>query len=466
MTSVNGQEVIPSPKRLMRSLRDLGYDFSTAVADIIDNSIEAGSTCILIDIEFNGENSWVRIADNGFGMNLMQLQEAMRYGSERDYDNEKDLGKFGLGLKTASMSQCQRLVVASRSNVELKEINAYSWDMEHVDKTNRWEIIKVSKRELKPILNSILDNSTGTVVFWQKLDRILGYKHPYGEFAKRRLLTMCRDLEEHLAMVFHRFLAGDVPGKRLKIFLNGNLIKPWDPFARKEPKTQELKPIPILLNYDGKAGVVTLEPYVLPHQDDFSSKEIFNKTSGPKRWNRQQGFYIYRANRLIQSGGWCGLKTMDEHLKLARIALSFYPHLDDAFKINVVKMNVQLPIQIRERIENEIRPVTKLAQEAYRKNSQKQKLPLINNPIHERVNVPFHPNTIETEPQTSQQITINTAETVETEYSVNTPITKYWTVDEIFTKLESLAKDEEKPVLIRLFDLLDKDLNAHEEGHK
>lgn len=108
-----GIEAIPSAKRLITSLRDLGYDFSQAVADVVDNSIEAGATVVSIDVEFDGDDSWIRIADNGKGMRPEQLREAMRYGAEREYEIDA-LGKFGLGLKTASMSQCQRLSVASR----------------------------------------------------------------------------------------------------------------------------------------------------------------------------------------------------------------------------------------------------------------------------------------------------------------------------------------------------------------
>ena len=121
MPIAKGHEVIPGARRLIMSLRNMGYDFAQAVADVVDNSIEAGASLVAIDIEFDGDDSWVRIADNGKGMNAEQLREAMRYGAERNYD-ENDLGKFGLGLKTASMSQCQCLSVASRWNRDRADI--------------------------------------------------------------------------------------------------------------------------------------------------------------------------------------------------------------------------------------------------------------------------------------------------------------------------------------------------------
>ena len=459
MTRIKGQEVIPSAKRLIKSLRDMGYDFSTAVADLIDNSIEAGATVVTIDVEFDGDDSWVRIADNGIGMSLVQLQEAMRYGSEREYDGENDLGKFGLGLKTASMSQCQRMIVASRGSLR-EEVHAYSWDLDHVNTTNKWEIIKVSKRELKIVLGHHLEKTRGTVVFWQKLDRILGYKHPYGENAKKRMNAMCRELEDHLAMVFHRFLAGDVPGKKLRIILNGNQINAWDPFARKENKTRALDAISIRLEHEGKAGTAILEPYILPHQDDFSSTDAFKLASGPKKWNRQQGFYIYRANRLIQSGGWSGLKTIDEHTKLARIAISFSPHLDDAFKINVSKMRVQLPAQIRDQVEIAVRPATKLAQETYRKNAHRA---AANLPT--RTTMPASPSIPSQNPGPHEPMT-SKIENVSLDPDQSNRSSQYWTLDEILDRLFSLAEPEEKPVLQKIFWRLRKNMAPkHKEGN-
>jgi len=286
--SSNGHEVIPSAKKLIKSLRDIGYDFAAAVADLVDNSIEAGASLVAIDIEFDGDDSWVRIADNGKGMTPPQLREAMRFGSEREYADE-DLGKFGLGLKTASLSQCRQLSVASRTNPDRADIAAYCWDMEHIEKTNRWEILPLDRSGLGPAIRQPLKDTPGTVVLWERLDRIMGYKHPYGEAARKKLSGLCREVEEHLAMVFHRFLSGSNPKKKLKILLNNNEIKPWDPFARNEPKIKKLSSIPVGLEHEGVHGIVELQPYVLPHQKDFSSPEAFKRASGPKNWNRQQG---------------------------------------------------------------------------------------------------------------------------------------------------------------------------------
>ncbi|MBB1208383.1 ATP-binding protein, partial [Klebsiella pneumoniae] len=159
-----------------------------------------------------------------------QLRESLRFGAERDYDTE-DLGKFGLGLKTASLSQCLRLTVASRQNEGRADINAYCWDLGHIEATNRWEILPVKSIDLQPQARQHLKETTGTVVIWERLDRILGYKRPDGEMARKQLTSRCRALEEHVAMVFHRFLEGAVRGKRLAIYLNDNKVVPWDPFA-------------------------------------------------------------------------------------------------------------------------------------------------------------------------------------------------------------------------------------------
>lgn len=446
-------EVVPSAKRLIKSLRDMGYDFSQAVADVVDNSIEAAASLVAIDIEFDGDDSWVRISDNGRGMKPEELREAMRFGSERSYENDA-LGKFGLGLKTASMSQCQLLSVASRWNADRADISAYSWDLDHIERTNRWEILPIERNGLGPAIRAPLKDSTGTVVLWRRLDRILGYKHPYGELARRRLSAMCRDLELHLGMVFHRFLSGDARGKKLALLLNGNEVKPWDPFCRTESKTKRLQPIRIDLEHEGVFGHVLVEPFVLPHQDDFSSADAFRAASGPANWNQQQGFYIYRAGRMIQSGGWSNLHAPDEHMKLARVAVGFSPALDDAFQINVPKMRVQLPSQIRDEVRSAIVSVRRLARETYDRKPNRvagfQSGPL----------GPNRPHTGDPAPEAASRPMSPTlspnsfARVAETGPSYLSPVKMVFTYDEWSARMLALASELERPiveqVLIRL----------------
>ncbi len=365
------EESIPSAKRLISSLRDMGYEFATAVADLVDNCIEAGANQVDIDVEWDGDGSWVSIADNGSGMPATTLKEAMRYGSERDYSDD-DLGKFGLGMKTASMSQCRRLTVSSQPK-GADRVTSYSWDLEHIDRTNRWEILPIAEIKLPSQTQEKFKEGFRTVVRWDKLDRILGYKHPYGEPARKQLAQMCREVEMHLSMVFHRFLAGEATKPRVRICLNSNPLVPWDPFCRTEKGTQRLDRCSIPVEFNDVQGSVVFDPFILPHQQRFSSAEAHEKASGPNKWNRQQGFYIYRADRLIQSGGWSDLRTLDEHTKLARVALRFDPKLDDAFNINVSKMRVQLPASIHASLKAALAPVIKSADTEYRKGGGTKK---------------------------------------------------------------------------------------------
>jgi len=430
-------EVIPSAKRLIKSLRDMGYDFSTAIADLVDNSIEAGATQINISVGFYGNDSYVRISDNGKGMSEDELKEAMRYGSEREYHGE-DLGKFGLGLKTASMSQCRCFSVASR-NRSSKNIAIYTWDLSHIEKTNRWEILVLEEQSTIELISAPITENSGTVILWEALDRIIGFKDPSGEAARKKLISMCRDLEIYLGMVFHKFLAGEVLGKNLSINLNGNPVKSWDPFARDEKETKILSPIKIKLIHDGSEGKIVLQPYILPAKDKFSSSEEFKRLSGPTGWNQQQGFYIYRAHRLIQSGGWCGLRIRDEHTKLSRIELNFSPTFDSAFKINVAKMRVQLPIQIRDVIENAIKSPVMLARDYY--DGDKKSSSVASTYVSQNISKPI-------------PIPVKQLENI----AFKPGVPRMFTLDEIEQKANELATKTEKKIISGVFLRLRKKL--------
>ncbi len=359
-------ELIPSAKRLIRSLRDIGYEFSDAVADIVDNSIEAQATVIKITFRFEGEDSYLTIADNGVGMTAKGIQEGLRFGSNRSYDDLDDLGRYGLGLKTASLSQCERLTVSARRGEERALINSYCWDLNHIEKTNRWEVLKINPNEIKEEALHHLQNTTGTVVTWERLGRLLGYKYPSGEHARKQAAQMADGLKQHLGMVFHRFLSGEIRGKRIAIYINEQKVMPWDPYSRGEKNTQKLDQIIIPLSFEDDLYNVIVQPYILPPQSLYSSTKAHLLASGPEKWNKQQGFYIYRSNRLIQAGGWSGLRTSDEHTKLVRIAVLVPSQLDELFQVNVAKKHLKLPRDLRASLLKEIQPIIQRAQEVYR----------------------------------------------------------------------------------------------------
>ena len=359
-------ELIPSAKRLIRSLRDIGYEFVDAVADIVDNSVEAQATVVSINLKFEGEDSYLIIADNGTGIASKDMQEALRFGSNRAYGDSDDLGRFGLGLKTASLSQCERLTVSTRRGEERARINSYCWDLDHIERTNRWEILKIDSAELKEEVWNHLHETTGTVITWERLGRLLGYKYPSGEYARKQAESMTESLKIHLGMVFHRFLSGEIHGKRIAIYINNEKLVPWDPYSRGEKQTLVLDPIYIPLDFNEGIHRVKIQPYILPPQSLYSSTKAHVNASGPGKWNKQQGLYIYRSNRIIQSGGWSGLRTSDEHTKLIRIAVYIPSQLDELFQVNVAKKHLSLPRDLRATLLKELQPIIQRAQEVYR----------------------------------------------------------------------------------------------------
>ena len=350
----------------MTSLRDIGYDLPSAIADLVDNSVDAGASTVTITVGRSGGASFIRIADNGHGMTDRVLDEAMRYGSRRTYD-PTNLGKFGLGLKTASLSQCRRLTVASRTTLR-GQIRVRRWDLDNVRTRDAWELERLLPSECMPYFLEPLGRGPGTVVLWEKIDRILEYARPDGEYALRTLEALSVSVAEHLAMVFHRFLSGQTRDKRrLDIIFNGEQLSPWDPFARAEQATRKLPVQHVPVEHRGQGYAVEVRAYVLPSQAQFTTLEAHATAAGPKKWNRQQGFYIYRGDRMIQSGGWNRLRTMDEHSKLARISIDIPPELEDLFQINVAKMRVVLPDLMRPHLRALASGVVTRAQEAYRR---------------------------------------------------------------------------------------------------
>lgn len=360
-------DVPPSAARLTGSLRDIGYDFHTAVADLVDNSIAAGARQVDVSLVFDPNASYVLISDDGTGMNPSALLEALRFGSRREYDHNA-LGRFGLGLKTGSFSQCRRLTVVSRQAPKRPICHIRTLDLDFIERTDTWAVLQDETGVAIDHAVRLLQERPGTVVVWEKLDRVLPERYAESGWGRRRLNSLASKTAEHLSMVFHRFIAGRAGLESLAISVNNEKLQAWDPFAIDEPNTLAFDPEIFEVETDGGSSDITFQGYVLPPRDKFTTPERFERMSGPLNWNRQQGLYIYRANRLVQYGGWNGLRGIDEHTKLARASIDFDTDLDETFQINVAKMSVVLPATLKNMLERPIHDLCIRADAAYRQS--------------------------------------------------------------------------------------------------
>lgn len=364
-------DITPSASRLTTSLRNIGYDATTAVADLIDNSVSANARQVEVVIEHAGAQSWILVADDGDGMSRRQVTEALRFGTRREYAAD-ELGRFGLGLKTASLSQSKRVTVVSRRSPINRTVSIRTLDLDHVQALDVWQVYEPDgDRDALETAREFVNLAPGTVIVLEKLDRIFDGVDPDSGWGRRRLDRLADELASYLGMVFHRFIEGSAQRDHpLTILINGRKVEPWNPFAPGEPGTRVLAPRHFQLTApDGSNYSVTLERFVLPARAEFSGADEFDRLSGPKKWNRQQGLYFYRGDRMVQSGSWAGLRSIDEHTKLARAALNFPTALDEHFHVNVAKMRAQIPTGLREVMTKPVNELCATADARYRRSS-------------------------------------------------------------------------------------------------
>ncbi len=357
----NFEHCPPKPEAMISSLRAFGYDLSMAIADLIDNSIFAGAKNIEVDYDWNDGKPWIRIIDDGGGMSESCLKDAMRLGSqsplkERDTN---DLGRFGLGLKTASFSQCRLLTV--KTKLESGEAALRCWDLDHVVSSNRWELSTKAPYGGAQLLNCLDPMTYGTVVLWQKLDRVVQEEKEYAEGdlknAEEHFNARFKTVAQYLEIVFHRYLAGK---NVVKIEVGRHECRDWDPFLTGNQFTQELS----TERFDDGRVVVT--PYILPHVSKRTTQET-EIGAGLHGWNAHQGFYIYRNRRMIIPGGYLDFDfTPEEHFKLCRIQVDIPNNLDHDWSIDVRKATASPPAKIRGDLERIAKATRAKAVQVYR----------------------------------------------------------------------------------------------------
>ncbi|MGH8552316.1 MAG: ATP-binding protein, partial [Methylococcales bacterium] len=333
----------PKASVLLEALRGLGYTTATALADIIDNSIAAHADTVHLVFNWSGVSSTIAVLDNGVGMDECELDLAMRLGEKGPLDvrTADDMGRFGLGLKTASFSQCRRLTVASRKE---ETIHCMHWDLDVLAASadDGWHLLE-GPAEGSEVTLPLLHSRPGTLVFWENLDRIVT-----PGFTEQDFLDLIDRVEQHLALVFHRFLAG--PEVRLRLNINQRPVEARDPFLANHPATWSS---PVERIAAGKHEV-EVRCHVLPHRDRLDARE-HDVAAGADGWTAQQGFYVYRNHRMLVAGSWLGLGrgrswTKEEAYRLARIRLDIPNSADAAWKIDIRKSTARPPITIRERL--------------------------------------------------------------------------------------------------------------------
>ena len=349
----------PRASLLIESMRDIGYSLETALADIVDNSITAGASTIRLFVDTDAVR--IGLLDDGVGMTESGLLEAMRPGSRSPLEERSasDLGRFGLGLKTASFSQCRKLTVVTRRD---GHASAAQWDLDYVAATDGW-FVSIPDDPLSVPWASLLGES-GTLIVWDNLDRVLS-ANGSGD-STRDFIRRVDDARAHLELVFHRYLAGERGLRRIRMFLNQRPLEPFDPFHSNHPATVHGPPDVMQVNGEQ----VTIQAFTLPHHRKVTTAE-WERYGGTAGYLKNQGFYVYREKRLIIHGTWFGLARQTELTKLARVRVDIPNRLDSEWKVDVKKASVQPPYQVRERLRRIIETLGATSKRIYRVRGQK-----------------------------------------------------------------------------------------------
>lgn len=377
---------IPDPERTMEGLRDTGYDFKTAIADLIDNSIAAKATKVHVqaNIDMRG-NIRVFIIDNGEGMDRDGLIAAMQYGSPRR-PNPASLGKYGLGLKTASTAFCRRVSVISRENGETPLYMA-TWDLDHVVKKSKWVLLLSDEPDMEAtkFLDMLAPDSSGTAVLWSKVDRLFGktYQNPAGGFAKNALNKKLKELSEHIGEVYQRFIdPSDKRARNVEIRVNGTKIEHWDPFQKEVSELVAEQTMPVELGEKHEAEF-TVKAFILPRREEFPNDELAKRA---RLSSNRQGIYIYREQRLIHDADWLDMYQKEPHGTLLRVEFSFDHKLDEAFHLDIKKSQIILNEELWKWLKDQFLPAPRREADRRYREGKKKKAAKVSEGAHDASN--------------------------------------------------------------------------------
>ncbi len=334
----------PDAGNMINAMRALGYSFKTALADIIDNSISAGASQIeIITPSSAAEKQYLAVLDNGCGMTKEELIAAMKHAgkSPKSKRNNTDLGRYGLGMKTASLSQCRDLFVLSKS---IDGVKGASWSLDTIEKTKDWTLNLFNELESQsfPCYQFLNELPKGTLLIWENFDN-LGKETDIFD----ALTEKVADAIDHLSLVFHRFLSDKK--NPLKIIVNGREITPKDPFLESRKGGADATPQEKIY-VDGYDDPIMVQGYTLPHQNKISSEQMQSLGVSQQTITEAQGFYIYRGKRLIYWGDWLRLRRRAQASKLSRICVDVPNTMDKIWELDIKKSVAVPPKVVREKL--------------------------------------------------------------------------------------------------------------------
>jgi Histidine kinase-, DNA gyrase B-, and HSP90-like ATPase len=359
--SMSEQELPPSAKASVESLRAFDYGLPSALADLIDNSITAGAKNVDIKVLWSGATSSLAVSDDGLGMTEEELVNAMRFGSKSPKEKraEKDLGRFGLGLKTASIWACRRVTVITKAKDS--PVVSWRWDVDVISERDRWILSRGEGQLISALCDVLQTQASGTIVVWEKMDTLLSGGIDGNTKSEDSFNASFSEALNHLGMVFHRFIEKGI----VSIGVGRVKVVPWNPLSS--------QPVPELVRADSftyKGEVIKITCGIMPHPKRLS-QQVAETVGGPSGWYAQQGFYVYRRDRIIVAGGWLGMLRPADHYKLARIAVEVPNALDLDLGVSVTKTNISLPDGIKDRLKTAAEALRQRAFTIYRHRGRK-----------------------------------------------------------------------------------------------
>lgn len=356
--------LLPPPVSFIKSISEQGYTLASAISDLIDNSIAASASRVEILLDASNGNLKLYIADNGKGMTAPELTENMRIPSS-DLDEHRglnDLGRFGLGLKTASFSQSRKFTVLSRTSDS--DFEGRTWDVELLRETGNWTLKIESAETVGKFIDDFKKISADfhafqsgyeikTLIIWDDLYKLKNL------LKKDELNDEIDELRSHLSLIFHRYLSSG----KFEIRLNNSLVEAFDPFPYHLTGVQV-----IAENYWHQNNLyIQFQGIILPKRAAVEAKESSSLWVPANRTlEEMQGLFVYRNDRLINYGGWLRTIPKSVYLQFGRIRIDISNASDKDFQINVAKSSLKIPFGLKRAMTEMIRTVAVQAAKEYR----------------------------------------------------------------------------------------------------